>query len=162
MVRDTGTFLVEQYRNLRPSFRVRVLNTSALVVGGPAAAEMMAGNTGEVKARKVWEGMIREFGWRQVLRAAPDAGVPVLAWTVDHGRIAGHVTAQAIHGLTSDNLEVLQSLCDPAHGRPASLSPLMARTGAVSGQGEDQHRPGERRQDEYRTHTTSLPTPSGI
>ena len=66
MVRDTGTFLVEQYRNLRPSFRIRVLNTSALVVCGPAAAEMMAGNTGEVKAWKVWEGMIREFGGRQV------------------------------------------------------------------------------------------------
>ena len=52
--------------------------------------------------------------WRAVgpelLQAAHSAGVLVLAWTVDHGRIAEHVTAQGVHGLTSNSLEILQSL----------------------------------------------------
>jgi len=67
MIRDTEGFLAAQYRRLGPCFRVSVLNTSMVVLGGPTAAEVMAGNTGELDAWKVWEGMIREFGGRQVL-----------------------------------------------------------------------------------------------
>jgi glycerophosphoryl diester phosphodiesterase len=52
--------------------------------------------------------------WRAVgpelLRAAQDAGVLVLAWTVDHQRIADHLLAQGVHGVTSNNLELLRSL----------------------------------------------------
>lgn len=67
MVRDSETFLAAQYRRLGPCFRIKVLNTSMVVLGGPTAAEVMAANTGELDAWKVWEGMIREFGGRQVL-----------------------------------------------------------------------------------------------
>jgi glycerophosphoryl diester phosphodiesterase len=52
--------------------------------------------------------------WRSVgpelLRAAQEAGVLVLAWTVDHQRIADHLLALGIHGITSNNLDLLRGL----------------------------------------------------
>ncbi|AZI42097.1 cytochrome P450 [Deinococcus psychrotolerans] len=67
MVRDTETFLARQYRRLGPCYRVKILGQSLIVVGGPTAAETMTNNTGEMDAWDTWEGMIREFGGRQVL-----------------------------------------------------------------------------------------------
>jgi len=50
--------------------------------------------------------------WRTVgpelLRAASEEGVLVLAWTVDHQRTADHLLALGVNGLTSNNLDVLR------------------------------------------------------
>ncbi len=67
MIRDTEGFLAEQYLKLGPCFRIKILNQTLIILGGPTAAEVMAQNTGEVDAWKVWEGIIVEFGGRQVL-----------------------------------------------------------------------------------------------
>ncbi|GGR97442.1 cytochrome P450 [Deinococcus sedimenti] len=67
MMRDSEAFLTTQAARLGPCFRVRVLNQSMVVLAGPAAAQVMTDNTGEVDAWRVWEGIIREFGGRQVL-----------------------------------------------------------------------------------------------
>ncbi|PTA66498.1 cytochrome P450 [Deinococcus arcticus] len=67
MIRDSEGFLAAQAARLGPCFRVRVLNQSLVVLAGPAAAQTMADNTGEVNAWRVWEGIIKEFGGRQVL-----------------------------------------------------------------------------------------------
>ncbi|BDP44474.1 glycerophosphoryl diester phosphodiesterase (plasmid) [Deinococcus aetherius] len=52
--------------------------------------------------------------WRVVgprlMNAAREVGALVLAWTVDHPHIADHVLAQGVHGLTSNNHELLTSL----------------------------------------------------
>lgn len=62
--------------------------------------------------------------WRAVgpelLQAAQAAGVLVLVWTVDHDRIAEHLLAQkGVHGLTSNNMEVLQMLRRWRRAEPA-------------------------------------------
>ncbi|GGR10757.1 glycerophosphodiester phosphodiesterase [Deinococcus ruber] len=50
--------------------------------------------------------------WRAVgpalMRATGEQGVLVLAWTVDHPHIAAHLLAQGVHGLTSNNMAVLE------------------------------------------------------
>ena len=50
--------------------------------------------------------------WRAVgpalMQAAQEHGVLVLAWTVDHPHIAAHLLAQGVHGLTSNNMVVLE------------------------------------------------------
>ncbi len=52
--------------------------------------------------------------WRgigpELMRAARDAGVLVLAWTVDHPHVAAHLLAQGVHGVTSNNLDLLAGL----------------------------------------------------
>ncbi|WP_424952622.1 glycerophosphodiester phosphodiesterase [Deinococcus sp.] len=52
--------------------------------------------------------------WRAVgpalMRAAQQHGVLVLAWTVDHPPAAAHLLAQGVHGLTSNNLALLEGV----------------------------------------------------
>ncbi|MFC6660647.1 hypothetical protein [Deinococcus multiflagellatus] len=67
MIRDSEGFLAAQAARLGPCFRVKVLNQSLVVLAGPTAAQVMAENSGEVTAWRVWEGIIKEFGGRQVL-----------------------------------------------------------------------------------------------
>ena len=67
MLRDSELFLATQAARLGPCYRVRVLGQSMVVIAGPVAAQVMSQNAGEVDAWRVWEGIIREFGGRQVL-----------------------------------------------------------------------------------------------
>ena len=52
--------------------------------------------------------------WRTVgpamARLAQDTGALLLAWTVDHPQLAGHVLAAGAHGVTSNNMALLEGL----------------------------------------------------
>ncbi|MGY2894428.1 glycerophosphodiester phosphodiesterase [Deinococcus sp. UYEF24] len=50
-----------------------------------------------------WRAVGPELMW-----AAREEGLLVLAWTVDHQKIADHLLALGVHGLTSNNPEVLR------------------------------------------------------
>lgn len=60
-------FLYKQYAKHGSCFRVRVLDEEFVVIGGSDAAEVLAQNSGQVDAWKIWEDIIEEFGGRQVL-----------------------------------------------------------------------------------------------
>lgn len=52
--------------------------------------------------------------WRTIgprlMTAARGAGTLVLAWTVDHAHLARHVLRQGVHGVTSNDVELLAAL----------------------------------------------------
>lgn len=67
MMTDMEGFMYGQYAKHGPCFRVKVLNNSFVVLGGPEAAEALAKNSGEMDAWNMWENVIQEFGGRHVL-----------------------------------------------------------------------------------------------
>lgn len=67
MATDFEGFLYKQYAKHGSCFRIKIFNEEFIVIGGSDAAEVLAKNSGQVDAWKVWEDIIGEFGGRQVL-----------------------------------------------------------------------------------------------
>jgi cytochrome P450 len=67
LVSDAEAFFQAQYHKHGSCYRIRVLGSEFVVLGGGDAIEAMSKNAGEFDAWQVWEAIIKEFGGRVVL-----------------------------------------------------------------------------------------------
>jgi cytochrome P450 len=67
IIQDADGFFKGQYMKHGSCYRVRVLGSEFVVIGGPDAVDALNRNAGEFDAWQTWENIIREFGGRHVL-----------------------------------------------------------------------------------------------
>jgi cytochrome P450 len=67
IIQNADGFFKGQYAKHGSCYRVRVLGSEFVVIGGPDAVDALNKNTGEMDAWQTWEAIIREFGGRHVI-----------------------------------------------------------------------------------------------
>lgn len=67
LLKDFEGFMYQQYAKHGSCFRVKVPNGGFVVFAGPAAADALNQNNGELDAWRVWENIIGEFGGHKTL-----------------------------------------------------------------------------------------------
>jgi cytochrome P450 len=67
IIQNADGFFKGQYMKHGSCYRVRVLGSEFVVMGGPDAVEALNKNAGEMDAWQTWENIIREFGGRHVI-----------------------------------------------------------------------------------------------
>jgi cytochrome P450 len=67
LVQDAEAFFQAQYHKHGSCYRIQVLGSEFVVLGGADAIKAMSDNAGEFDAWQVWENIIKEFGGRVVM-----------------------------------------------------------------------------------------------